>query len=246
VKWLDCDALLSVQVHPSDALARKLLNESRGKTEAWIILHAEPEARIYAGLKPGVDPAQLEARMQDGSVAECLHSFRPRRGDVVFIPAGTVHAAGGGIVMAEVQQTSDATFRMFDWNRMGTDGRPRQLHQSQALECIDWSRGPVEPTAWIDLDDRTQSGVRRVLESDYFRFDVVDLASDPVVLPGRSVTILMALSGDVEIEPASQGARLRTGATCLLPPRTEGWSVAAASNGGACCLRVEPVASPDA
>src|SRR5581483_6536170 len=102
------------------------------KTEAWFILAADPGSRIYAGLLPGVGEAEVRAALRTGTVAECLHQFEPRAGDCVFLPAGTVHAVGGGVLMAEVQQTSDATFRLFDWNRCDAQGRARELHIEQA------------------------------------------------------------------------------------------------------------------
>jgi mannose-6-phosphate isomerase class I len=100
---------------------------------------------IYAGLRPGVDPQQLRAACGDGSVGGLLHEVRPRVGDCFFIPAGTVHALGGGLVVAEIQQSSDTTFRLFDWNRVDAAGRGRELHVDQAIAVTDFSRGPVEP-----------------------------------------------------------------------------------------------------
>ena len=224
VKWLDCDAMLSVQVHPGNECARRLLNEASGKTEAWVVVHAEPTARIYAGLKPGVDRAELERRSADGTVAECLHSFTPVRGDVIHVPAGTVHASGGGIVMAEVQQTSDATFRLFDWNRLGTDGKPRQLHLAEALECIDWKRGPVDPVARLNLDGPCESSLTTVNECPYFKFEALAVGREWINLPGDELTIVMCLSGSLAIGDGEDSLSLTTGATCLLPPNPAGWA----------------------
>jgi mannose-6-phosphate isomerase len=139
IKFLDAHDWLSVQVHPNEGAVRRLCPGEGSKTEAWFVLDTLPESRIFAGLLPGVDERGLRAALATGKVAECLHSFVPRPGDCVFLPAGTVHAVGGGVLLAEVQQTSDATFRLFDWNR----GRP--LHVEEALACIDWSQGPVQP-----------------------------------------------------------------------------------------------------
>ena len=125
LKYLDCPGPLSIQVHPNNEIADRLRPGELGKTEAWVVLNADPAARVYAGLRPGVTQDRLEECLADGSLADCLHSFVPRKGDCVFFNAGTVHAVGGGVLMAEVQQTSDATFRLFDWNRLGTDGKPR-------------------------------------------------------------------------------------------------------------------------
>ena len=129
LKFIDAREPLSVQVHPNDELAQTLAGVPRGKTEAWVVLHAEPGSRIYAGLKDGVDRPRLGAAIADGTAADCLHSFEPKRaGDCVFLPAGTVHALGGGITIFEVQQTSDTTYRLFDWNRVDAKtGRPREL-----------------------------------------------------------------------------------------------------------------------
>ncbi len=240
IKWLDCDSMLSVQVHPDDARAQRLLNEASGKTEAWVILHAEPDARIYAGLKPGVDRAELERRSAEGTVAECLHSFVPHRGDVIHIPAGTVHASGGGIVMAEVQQTSDATFRLFDWNRVGSDGRPRELHVAQALECIDWDRGPVNPVARLDLDGPCESAIESVHECEYFRFDALTVGREWLNLPGEELCIVMGLAGLVTLGEGDDAVTLLPGSTCLLPPNNTGWmaSTVQATGGRALVVRL--------
>lgn len=147
IKWLDCHQQLSVQVHPDDDVAWQLLGEEQGKTEAWVVVEADPSARIYAGLKSGITREDLERHLDQGTVADCLHSFVPKPGDAIFLPAGTVHAVGGGVLMAEVQQTSDATFRLFDWNRLGSDGKPRALHRAQSLAAIRWDAGPVHPIA---------------------------------------------------------------------------------------------------
>ena len=128
IKLLDAQQKLSVQVHPNDEQAARLDTPDYGKTEAWVVLAAEPGSRIYAGLKRGFDRPALERELNRGTCELCLHHFEPRVGDCVFLPAGTVHALGGGLLIAEVQQSSDTTYRLFDWNRVGPDGRPRALH----------------------------------------------------------------------------------------------------------------------
>jgi mannose-6-phosphate isomerase len=145
VKFLDANDWLSVQVHPDKDAVRRLWPGEGSKTEAWFILAADPGSRVYAGLGPGMNEGRLRTALQAGTVADCLHGFTPRAGDCIFLPAGTVHAVGGGVLMAEVQQTSDATFRLFDWNRRDVDGKMRQLHVEQALASIHWDQGPVEP-----------------------------------------------------------------------------------------------------
>ena len=146
VKFLDAHQVLSVQVHPDDDRGRRLAADN-GKTEAWVILHAEPGSLIYAGLRPGVTRHDLAEAMRTGAVEPLLHRFEPRAGDCILIPAGTVHAIGAGVVLAEIQQMSDATFRIHDWGRTGGDGKPRPLHPAEALESTDFAAGPVDPVA---------------------------------------------------------------------------------------------------
>src|SRR5262249_39108320 len=159
---------------PDDEAVGRLWPGEGGKTEAWFILDAAPGSRVYAGLKPGVDATALRAALVKGKVVECLHQFEPRPGDCVFLPAGTVHAAGGGVLMAEVQQTSDATFRLFDWNRLDSQGKPRQLHLEEALASIHWDYGPVAPrhVEGFCLDGRNgdaRSFQQPLVECAYFR-----------------------------------------------------------------------------
>jgi mannose-6-phosphate isomerase len=145
VKYLDCADWLSVQVHPDEEAVKRLWPGEGSKTEAWFVLDAAPGSRIYAGLLPSVGEREMRAALQAGTVAECLHSFEPKPGDCVFLPAGTVHAVGGGVLLAEVQQTSDATFRLFDWNRRDAQGNMRKLHIEEGLASIHWGQGPVNP-----------------------------------------------------------------------------------------------------
>jgi mannose-6-phosphate isomerase len=145
IKFLDARDWLSVQVHPDERAVRELLPGEGSKTEAWFVLDTQPGSLIYAGLLPGTDEPKLRAALESGKVADCLHRFEPRAGDCVFLPAGTVHAVGGGVLMAEVQETSDATFRLFDWNRRDAQGKSRSLHFRESLAAIHWQRGPVHP-----------------------------------------------------------------------------------------------------
>ena len=145
IKFLDCCDWLSVQVHPDAEAVKKLWPGEGSKTEAWYVIDAQPTSRIYAGLKPGIGAKGLRSALAHGIVDECLHSFVPEPGDCVFLPAGTVHAVGGGVLMAEIQETSDATFRLFDWNRVDAQGQPRKLHIEEAIAAIHWDCGPVKP-----------------------------------------------------------------------------------------------------
>ena len=218
VKLLDCWDWLSVQVHPDDESVQRLWPGEGGKTEAWFVLDAAPTAKVYAGLLPGVDEARLRAALRDGTVAECLHSFQPRPGDCLFLPAGTVHAVGGGVLMAEVQQTSDATFRLFDWNRRDAQGRSRTLHIEEALACIDWNAGPVNP---IRAEGYPQSdgaapapkyARQRLVSCPYFTMDYLH-GTWPFACGGVRMQVLVVAHGQGSL----RGSALRPGDTLLLP-----------------------------
>ncbi|MEI6241563.1 MAG: type I phosphomannose isomerase catalytic subunit [Planctomycetia bacterium] len=168
-KFLDACRDLSVQVHPDDERAARLVPPDRGKTEAWYVIDAEPRSRIYAGLAPGVGRRELAAAIRAGTCDTVLHSFEPHPGDCIFIPAGTVHAIGAGLLIAEIQQSSDVTYRLFDWNRTGPDGMPRPLHVDAGVEAV--SRfGPVAPVRPQDTPD---PAVKRLVTSEFFLFDEV-------------------------------------------------------------------------
>jgi mannose-6-phosphate isomerase len=144
LKFLDAREMLSVQVHPGDAHADLLPAGETGKTEAWVVLEAGSKSRIYAGLKPGTTAANLRQALTNGSVADELAWFTPQPGDGVFLPAGTVHSLGGDVVVFEVQQNSDVTFRLYDWGHVDAKtGQPRALQVDQALACIDFVEGAV-------------------------------------------------------------------------------------------------------
>ena len=136
IKLLDAQEKLSLQVHPPASKAAELRGDP--KTEMWFIADAVPDAELYVGLKHGVTRGDFERRIGDGSVAECFHRARVRAGDSMFLPSGRVHAIGAGLVIFEIQQNSDTTYRVFDWNRVGLDGKPRELHVPQSLASIDF------------------------------------------------------------------------------------------------------------
>ena len=136
LKILDCSDTLSVQVHPPAHVAPILNGEP--KTEMWFVAHAEPGARIYAGLKHGVDRARFEQALEAGEVEQVIHAMTPRRGEFMFVESGRLHALGAGLLVYEIQQNSDTTYRVFDWNRVGLDGQLRALHVEQSLRCINF------------------------------------------------------------------------------------------------------------
>jgi mannose-6-phosphate isomerase len=204
VKLLDARDWLSVQVHPSDANVAQLWPGEGGKTEAWFVLGAAPGSRIYAGLLPGVDENNLRNALSQGTVADCLHQFSPRPGDCIFLPAGTVHAVGGGVLMAEVQQTSDATFRLFDWNRRDANGQSRQLHIEEALACIDWKSGPIHPLHARNYPNgknsaaelQTSAAIRqRLVNCPYFTLEYLQYSGPFTCGTAGVLQVLMVLHG---------------------------------------------------
>jgi mannose-6-phosphate isomerase len=219
LKFLDAHDRLSVQVHPSDEQARRLVPEDRGKTEAWVILAAEPGSCLYAGLRAGINEPELRNALATGTVEQCLHRVHVEAGDCLFIPAGTVHAIGEGILVAEVQQSSDVTFRLFDWNRLGADGKPRSLHVDASLACIDFNRGPVDKVtpgiiSAVDGDDR---GVEELVRCAYFVIRRHTL-SQPTTIPADDrCHITMGLGGKVECLGGGGSQWLGLGETVLIP-----------------------------
>ncbi len=215
VKYIDAEEVLSVQVHPNNELGRRLADDN-GKTETWVVIAAEPDSVIYAGLKEGVSRDQFAAAIERGEVEELLHKIPARVGDCILIPAGIVHAIGSGVMIAEIQQMSDATFRVFDWNRVGTDGKPRQLHIAQALESTDFDAGPVNPI--VTTRERIEGGERERLSHTEF-FSLTRYHLDGATHVGREdrFTILMAVEGDVEVSTVDYSQTLLLGETMLLP-----------------------------
>lgn len=220
IKLLDCEQPLSVQVHPDEVLVRRFWPKEAGKAEAWVCLEADPQARVYAGLKPGTTREQLQEHLQQGRVVDCLHAFVPRPGDCVLIRPGTVHAIEGGVLLVEVQLSSDTTFRLYDWDRPGLDGLPRELHLEAALQAIDWSLGPVNPLQAQPMTAINSNTTReRLVDSPYFhleRFTTERSFEQPY--QGR-LSVWTVLNGTARLEvPELQTSRvLNRGSTVLIP-----------------------------
>ena len=261
VKVLDATRWLSVQVHPDDSYAREHAGE-QGKTELWIILHAEPGAELIYGLKAGVDRQQLSQAAADGAIEPLLHRVPVRAGDAVYLPAGTVHALGPGTIIAEIQQNSDTTYRLYDWGRTGSDGAARPLHIRQALDVIDWrmiepeiARPPVlpSPDGWkreLLSDLRTIGGpsppalrapAGAPTACPYFR--VERLAGRPGsnwsdICAGDTFQIWAALSGSVSLRWAGAPVALGAISWLLLPAALGAFELQAETD--CVLLRIQP------
>jgi mannose-6-phosphate isomerase len=200
LKFLDVHEMLSVQVHPSDLNKDYLLVGEHGKTEAWVVLEAGPDSRIYAGLKPGTTADNLKQSLTNGTIADHLSYFTPKPGDGVFIPAGTVHSLGGDVVVFEVQQNSDETFRLYDWNHIDKKtGKPRSLQVDQALACINFTQSATKPVVPVV---EAIAPVRNEMLFHCEHFDLWRLqGQSPFTVGGIGVPrLLVCTDGDGQIE----------------------------------------------
>lgn len=231
VKILDAADRLSVQVHPDDEAARRLGLGPNGKSECWFILKSG--GTLYQGTRPGVDRAGFERALADGALAGLLNRFEGAAGDVFFLQARTVHALGAGCFLYEVQQTSDITFRVYDWNRLGLDGRPRPLHVAESLATIDFARdgfGPHQP-AWQSLPGGAMT--RPLAECPYF-------ALGQYHIPAGATLHFSLMEACAAVTCVAGGGLLTTEAgaaaisgiqTALVPAGAQTWQVRAASDG---------------
>ncbi len=217
VKFLDAHDRLSLQVHPNDQQARRYTRTEHGKTEAWLILEALPGSLIYAGLKAGTSLSDLQRAVQAGRLLDFVHVFEAHPGDSYLIPAGTVHAVGEGVLLAEIQQTSDITFRLYDWDRAGTDGLPRQLHVREALECVDFTRGPILPLRPRPISGISSNRVEEIVAGEHFVIRRHQ-GHQPWDVEARDrFRIYVVLEGQVDlITPAGTESLVR-GETVLIP-----------------------------
>lgn len=217
LKFLDAKKMLSVQVHPSDKQKEYLPPTQHGKTEGWVVLEAGKESRIYAGLKPGTNAVSLQSAIEKNTIAYSLLGFIPKPGDAVFIPAGTVHSMGNDVMVFEVQQNSDVTFRLFDWNHIDTKTRkPRALQIPQAMACINFEKqnaGKVIPLPEF---------VKPVLKELLFnceQFEVWRLSGEKEFTVGTDdqPRVLVCIEGNGELEHNNIFYALAKGEVFLLP-----------------------------
>ncbi|MCA8996477.1 MAG: class I mannose-6-phosphate isomerase [Planctomycetaceae bacterium] len=215
VKFLDAQIPLSIQVHPNHGDGPDSLHDIQGKAELWVIIEALPESQIAVGLTPGVGRNELREALADGEPLSCLNLISVSAGDAVFLPPGTVHFMGAGIVAAEVQQPCDITYRLDDWGRLDRQGHPRDLHFEEALAAIDESLGPIPLIAPQPLNlpgrpeliaDNLYFQVRRFFGEDTFSFPIDDTAH-----------VLSVLGGAVQVQSEESCHSLVMGDSILLP-----------------------------
>ncbi len=223
LKHLHVEDRLSVQVHPDDAVAEQRFDDY-GKTECWYVLEAGPDARIWMGFKEDTDASQLYRACKEGTADRLLNAYIPKPGDFFFIPTGTVHAAGGGLKIVEVQEASDLTFRLYDWGRELNPATRRPIHLDVALDCIDY-RKYDEAACCCHLDkdpaaaERNGNGVRVLVDDPHFIVTSLSLTS-PAKVPMdefQSCVVLSCLQGGVRIETGEGACALKAGGTVLIP-----------------------------
>lgn len=218
VKLIDARERLSIQVHPDDAAADKGIGEA--KTEAWHILDAPAGGQVFAGLKPGTDEASFLAALKAGTLEGSLLSVPAKAGDTVFIPGGRVHAICEGMLILEVQQNSNTTYRVYDWGRMDKTGKPRELHLEQALKVIHWSdSAPVVTTPRI-LSDKPGTKVTELVASPYFRLEKLEITAPFFVHhDGASFHALFSETDVIKVMCEAGTETIPGGRTCLIPAK---------------------------
>jgi mannose-6-phosphate isomerase len=216
LKFLDASKMLSVQVHPSDTQTQYLPAGEGGKTEAWVVLETTSTARICAGLNPGSTREVLQQAIAAGTVADRLSSFTPKVGDGAFIPAGTVHSLGG-VVVFEVQQNSDTTFRLYDWDHIDAKtGRKRDLQVEQALACIDYGQGRIGPVTPV-VEATTPVRRERLFDCKPFRLWRHRGEERFAVGAANAMRVLVCVEGKGTVPHAGTTYAIHKGDVLLLP-----------------------------
>lgn len=219
LKFLDCQEVLSVQVHPSDDLKQYIPKGENGKTEAWVVLETGKDAKIFAGLKPGTTKDKIQVDLDKHAVAEDLAGFKPNIGDSILIEAGTVHTLGD-VVVFEVQENSDVTYRLYDWDRIDEKtGKPRELQVKQAIACIDFTKtaiGPVTPVI-----EANEPALRELLVNDaHFKLHRITGEHPFMVGEEAAPRVLVCLEGEGAAECHDEFYQLVKGEVMLLPAAT--------------------------
>ena len=219
IKFIDARQDLSIQVHPTDEIAHRQGKE-RGKTEMWYIMDSAPDAKLYCGLRKKITPDEYKHMVENDTICEALAQYSVSEGDVFFLPAGRIHAIGTGCFLAEIQQTCDVTYRIYDYKRRDKDGNYRQLHTQEASECINYE---VPPTHRTPYEAKKNQGVELV-SCPYFTTAVYDI-DEPMTLDYSeldSFVILVGMKGEATVtDDQGQQTTLHEGETLLIPANTQ-------------------------
>jgi mannose-6-phosphate isomerase len=217
LKFLDAQEMLSVQVHPTKANTNLLPAGETAKSEAWVVLEAGAQSRIYAGLRAGTNAADLRRALANGTVTELLAGFTPKPGDSVFLQAGTVHSLGGDVVVFEIQQNSDVTFRLYDWGHVDPKtGKPRELQVDQAVDCIDFTEEPVGRVTPV-VESATPVKREQLFDCEYFQLWRIGGVSPFSVGAMGLPRVLVCIEGGGEIEQGDATYAVGKGNVLFLP-----------------------------
>lgn len=238
-KIIDAHQSLSVQVHPDDAYAQRVEHQPNGKTECWVILAAEEGAELVLGWTKDTTREEYERRVADGTLGDILRRVSVKPDDAFYLPSGTLHAIGAGIQLFETQQASDLTYRIFDWNRVGADGKPRELHVQKAGDVLDYHAGKTAATQHLRYE---ADGVTMTSYISDPRFVVerisVKAGTTGVLRPDGEPVIVMANNAPMELQVEGNLTQLPRWTTALIPAEVERFEVRGAEAGGA--LSVTP------
>ena len=220
IKFIDARDDLSIQVHPDDAMAQAVHDQPFGKTEMWYVVSADKDAHLMSGLSAEITPEEYVSRVENNTITDVLCDYKVAAGDVFFLPAGRVHSIGKGCFIAEIQQTSDLTYRIYDFGRLGLDGNPRELHTELAKDAIDYSVSEDYRTAYAPvLNEDTP-----LVECEYFKTNLLDLTEPHSVdvMSKDSFMIVICLEGQGELKDSEGNVvALKQGETVLVPAVTD-------------------------
>lgn len=216
IKFIDARDDLSIQVHPDDAMAQAVHGQPFGKTEMWYMVDADKDAHLMSGLSTEITPEEYVSRVENNTITDVLCDFKVQPGDVFFLPAGRIHSIGKGCFIAEIQQTSDLTYRIYDFGRLGLDGKPRELHTELAKDAIDYSVSEDYRTSY----ESVMNVDTPLVECEYFKTHLLDLTEPMSVKVNSkdSFMVLICLEGKGELQdPEGNVIALKQGETVLIP-----------------------------
>ena len=216
IKFIDARDDLSIQVHPDDKLAAERHNGSKGKTEMWYVVQADEKAHLMSGLSKEITPEEYAAKVADNTITDVLHDYDVHAGDVFFLPAGRIHSIGKGCFIAEIQQTSDITYRIYDFGRLGLDGKPRELHTELSKAAIDYTVLPDYKTPYQSIKNQENE----IVSCKYFTTSLYELdkevTKDMSGLDSFVIAICVEGSGSLT-DSEGNAVSLRQGETVLIP-----------------------------
>ena len=221
IKFIDARDDLSIQVHPDDAMAQAVHGQPFGKTEMWYVVSADKEAHLMSGLSAEITPEEYVSRVENNTITDVLCDYKVQSGDVFFLPAGRIHSIGKGCFIAEIQQTSDLTYRIYDFGRLGLDGKPRELHVEQSKDAVDYSVLDDYKTSYTPALNKPVS----LVECNYFKTHLLEL-TETIEVPVKtndSFMIVICLEGNGKLTDSNgYELHLKQGETVLVPAVTDG------------------------